>query len=364
VFGNVGTIISFRVGPFDAEVLETIFTPKFLAPDIVNLGFAQIYLTLMIDGIGSQPFSATTLPPIKPASISAKEMIIHRSRQQFAHKRDEVEKAINEWHLAIEEPLREPRPEVRSSEKTALPPRKDLPPRATAPALVGLPKESSPERPPREQRSSSENRESRRSENAVPQERREQKERHDRTERKERPERTAEASPVRTLERPREVSKAPEERRQSPDPVKSSKSLEDLRSVLRSISSQETPKDQNKPQSKPQEKKEETKREEKKDDSAPVSLRDALSAVLKDAGAQASVEPVVVKTESVPPESQKVIPEEEKPKPPLPPIAENPAPVTSSITSPVPPSVKEDPLSPRKLERMMRVTFSDKNPLG
>ena len=98
VFGNVGTTIAFRVGPFDAEVLETVFSPKFLAPDIVNLGFAQIYLSLMIDGIGSQPFSATTLPPIKPASISAKEMIIERSRVQFAHKRAAVEDAIFAWH--------------------------------------------------------------------------------------------------------------------------------------------------------------------------------------------------------------------------------------------------------------------------
>src|SRR5690606_39717148 len=82
VFGNVGTIISFRVGPFDAEVLETIFTPQFLAADIVNLGFAQIYLTLMIDGIGSQPVSATPLPSIKPVLISFKDVILHRSREQ------------------------------------------------------------------------------------------------------------------------------------------------------------------------------------------------------------------------------------------------------------------------------------------
>lgn len=126
VFGNVGTLISFRVGPFDAEILETVFTPKFLAPDIVNLGFAQIYLTLMIDGIGSQPFSATTLPPIKPASISCKDMIIHRSRQQFAHPREEVEKAIFDWHApdAIPAPVakREERAPVAKSDTDSKPP--------------------------------------------------------------------------------------------------------------------------------------------------------------------------------------------------------------------------------------------------
>ncbi len=98
VFGNVGTIISFRVGPFDAEILETVFTPKFLAPDIVNLGFAQIYLTLMIDGIGSAPFSAITLPPIENPGASYRDAVIAASRKQFSQKRAGVEEAIHAWH--------------------------------------------------------------------------------------------------------------------------------------------------------------------------------------------------------------------------------------------------------------------------
>ncbi len=109
VFGNVGTIISFRVGPFDAEVLETIYTPQFLAPDIVNLGFAQIYLTLMIDGIGSRPFSAVTLPPITPPSVSCKDMVISESRRQFAFPREKVEAHINAWHDENHTPPRPPR---------------------------------------------------------------------------------------------------------------------------------------------------------------------------------------------------------------------------------------------------------------
>ncbi len=103
VFGNVGTIISFRVGPFDAEVLETVFSPHFMATDIVNLGFAQIYLTLMIDGIGSHPFSATTLPPIEPAAVSFRDVIAAESRSQFAFPRMEVEEKINSWHDAAQE---------------------------------------------------------------------------------------------------------------------------------------------------------------------------------------------------------------------------------------------------------------------
>lgn len=100
VFGNVGTMISFRVGAFDAEVLEKEFAPTFEAADLVNLGFAQIYLKLMIDGVSSQPFSATTLGPIAKLDITFKDKVIASSREQFAHPRAEVEKGIVDWHDA------------------------------------------------------------------------------------------------------------------------------------------------------------------------------------------------------------------------------------------------------------------------
>ncbi len=94
VFGNVGTTIVFRVGPFDAEVLETIFKPKFYADDLVSLGFAQIYLTLMIDGVGSPPFSAKTLPPIDEPEMSFREQVLQNSRQMYGTPRELIEEAI------------------------------------------------------------------------------------------------------------------------------------------------------------------------------------------------------------------------------------------------------------------------------
>lgn len=98
VFGNVGTTVSFRVGPFDAEVLETVFAPEFEATDLVNLGFAQIYLSLMIDGVGSRPFSAVTLPPVQVPAKSFKQMVIKRSQQNFCRPRAEVEQIVNDSH--------------------------------------------------------------------------------------------------------------------------------------------------------------------------------------------------------------------------------------------------------------------------
>ncbi|MBI5134453.1 MAG: type IV secretion system DNA-binding domain-containing protein [Candidatus Taylorbacteria bacterium] len=94
VFGNVGTMIVFRVGSFDAEVLEKEFAPQFTAEDIVNLGFAQIYLRLMIDGIGSQPFSGTTLPPIPEPTISFREQVVESSRANFGQIRSIVEEQV------------------------------------------------------------------------------------------------------------------------------------------------------------------------------------------------------------------------------------------------------------------------------
>ena len=58
VFGNVGTMISFRVGADDADFLEKEFGPEFTAQDLVNLPNYHIYLKLMIDGVTSRPFSA------------------------------------------------------------------------------------------------------------------------------------------------------------------------------------------------------------------------------------------------------------------------------------------------------------------
>lgn len=105
VFGNVGTTIAFRVGPLDAEVLERIFFPTFTKEDLVNLGFAQIYLSLSIDGVGSPPFSATTLPPIVVNTSSIKETIIDYVRKNYAKHRTIVEKEIVDWYVPEERPV-------------------------------------------------------------------------------------------------------------------------------------------------------------------------------------------------------------------------------------------------------------------
>jgi hypothetical protein len=101
VFGNVGTMVTFRVGAYDAEVLEKEFTPEFTIEDLVNLGRFQIYLKLMIDGVTSSPFSASTLPQIERPIISYTKEIIDYSRATYAKPRTVVEDNIRDWHAPI-----------------------------------------------------------------------------------------------------------------------------------------------------------------------------------------------------------------------------------------------------------------------
>lgn len=101
IFGNVGTIISFRVGGEDAEFLEKEFFPEFTKLDFVNLPKYKIYLRLMIDGVVSRPFSAETLPPLPKPTKTYRQEIIDLSRKTYGVPRETVDEFIAEW-MSIE----------------------------------------------------------------------------------------------------------------------------------------------------------------------------------------------------------------------------------------------------------------------
>lgn len=97
VFGNVGTIVAFRIGAPDAEEMIKEFEPYFVEEDLVNLTKYCTYLKLMINGVSSKPFSATTLPPISTVNEGIIEKVIKSSRERYAKKRQEVEEKIMRW---------------------------------------------------------------------------------------------------------------------------------------------------------------------------------------------------------------------------------------------------------------------------
>lgn len=114
VFGNVGTMITFRVGATDAEALEQEFAPIFTIEDLVNMGAYQIYLKLMIDGLSSAPFSARTLNAIPHPDTSYVQEIIAASREQYARPRADVEQIIVKFHEPTPPPKKQavPAPSV------------------------------------------------------------------------------------------------------------------------------------------------------------------------------------------------------------------------------------------------------------
>lgn len=98
VFGNVGTLVCFRVGNIDAQQLAREFAPTFSERDLEHERNHHVYLKLMIDGKRSLPFSAETLPPLGPEGREAKkETVIRISRERFASRRQEVENKIGKW---------------------------------------------------------------------------------------------------------------------------------------------------------------------------------------------------------------------------------------------------------------------------
>jgi len=97
VFGNVGTLITFRVGAADAEFMEKEFEPMVMMNDIINLPKYQIYLKLMIDGVTGNAFSAKALPPFPSPAASYSDKVIKISQERYGRPRKEVEEKITKW---------------------------------------------------------------------------------------------------------------------------------------------------------------------------------------------------------------------------------------------------------------------------
>jgi CxxC-x17-CxxC domain-containing protein len=107
IFGNVGTLIVFRIGAADAEFLEKEFAPNISPEDLVNLAKYKIYIKLMIDGIASSPFQSLTLEPIPIPDNGAEttDKVIRVSREKYTANREVVERKILKWSGGVEEEI-------------------------------------------------------------------------------------------------------------------------------------------------------------------------------------------------------------------------------------------------------------------
>jgi hypothetical protein len=97
IFGNVGTMVSFRVGSDDGAVLEKEFEPVFQSQQLINLNARQVALKMSIGGKPCMPFIASTLPPIFADLGGRMETVVAISRERNTRPKAEVKEKINRW---------------------------------------------------------------------------------------------------------------------------------------------------------------------------------------------------------------------------------------------------------------------------
>lgn len=95
VLGNAGTIVSFRIGIEDAEILQKEFAPVFSAYDLINVEQYTAYVKLLIDNTAAKPFNMSTYPPT-PGNKELGAAIKELSRLKYGRPRDIVEAEIME----------------------------------------------------------------------------------------------------------------------------------------------------------------------------------------------------------------------------------------------------------------------------
>jgi len=100
VFGNVGTFITYRVGPDDTEVLEKIYAGVFNAYDLTNVEFANCYVSLLANNTSLKPFSVNNYLNMdeirKEMNPQIAEAVVQLSRLKYGRDRDIVEEEIRE----------------------------------------------------------------------------------------------------------------------------------------------------------------------------------------------------------------------------------------------------------------------------
>jgi type IV secretory pathway TraG/TraD family ATPase VirD4 len=101
VLGNVGSIISFRVGGDDAVKLKPEFAPIFDVKDMINLGVGEFYVKMTIDGESYDPFSAETLRVLPATHPSYRQRVIDASRRKYAIPAGDAQKLIAEEEATI-----------------------------------------------------------------------------------------------------------------------------------------------------------------------------------------------------------------------------------------------------------------------
>jgi GTPase SAR1 family protein len=103
VFGNIGSMLAFRVGAEDAEFLVKQFEPTFSQQDLLNIDNFNAYLKLLVNNQTTTPFNIQSYPPTEGDSEIAKK-VKELSRTEYGRNKAEVEKEIQERSKIKKEP--------------------------------------------------------------------------------------------------------------------------------------------------------------------------------------------------------------------------------------------------------------------
>lgn len=109
VFGNVGSIIAFRMSADDANSMQRYFEPKFTGYDLIHMHNRNFVVSMTIEGEKVQAFSATSLT-LPPYGEDYSTEIINRSRATYASSREYVARYVSERYLLNEQPNQTPKP--------------------------------------------------------------------------------------------------------------------------------------------------------------------------------------------------------------------------------------------------------------
>ena len=93
VFGNVGTIISYRIGVEDAEIFAKEYAPVFNEYDVINVGKYTVYIKLLIDNTAARPFDMKTYPP-EEGNRELTQAMKDLSRLKYGKDRRTIEQEI------------------------------------------------------------------------------------------------------------------------------------------------------------------------------------------------------------------------------------------------------------------------------
>lgn len=102
VFGNVGSIVGFRMSADDARTMQKYFEPKFLEYDLVHIHNRHFVINMTIEGEKAQAFSAVTLN-LPELGTDYSEAIIENSRREYAVGRDRIETFVQDRYLTTDQ---------------------------------------------------------------------------------------------------------------------------------------------------------------------------------------------------------------------------------------------------------------------